>query len=438
MPAELIYPSLGLTLGLGRQSVVGTARTTNLYKILGTTINPKITSNVSSLGLEVGSGNISESRIIKEAFMPEVDISGHLRVGAGLNLLCASGYMTLSTGVAAGTPVNTTLSAAVVARHSNTATVASAVGLSAGQWVQIGALATPVTPVVTDVSEVHQILSIAANVLTFTGKLLYAYPSGAAVALMDNAKAVTHYFLHVGPDNSAAGAADLYTIFMKVSNGTNTVSLLFVDCSSSSFNLGFSVGQIATFQSALKALSVDRTAATIAGVTTIADPSSIFVNNTRGSFSLLGNTLDAPRQISINLAAELYDDMVLTQYFKQSNIHISHTINLTSGGKFVKNFFDLINFVNAAGNVATDAIPESLFQLTAQSAKVVGATAVNYSFGMNAPAVQFANYNPTFNTNQPVDASIEMGKVVRNQTTDVEEWYFTAVNNCTTDVYSAT
>jgi len=550
--ASKLFASPTSIIAIGRQVAQGSPRLANLYKLVEMQVTPKHDSNMSDRGIEVGSNSITQRRSQKESFMPEVDISGHLTVGAAQNLRLMNGYMPLTEGTDPGSPIATTLSAAITTRHQKYAALTDVTGLVVGDWLQIGALTTPGSPVQADKVEVHEIVSIgatsavqviklwatggtftvsfggqttsalaynitgpnlqtalrglssigasninvsaisgsgtyadpyvwtctfagslaslnqavmtvdgssltpvatttargsgvyvretvvgcAASQVAFKGGVLYTYATATAVKKVDNAKACTTYELHIQPDNLLDG--DLYTIYYRIANPDITIEGILYDVAAGGINPSFQTGSIATVSSQAKALIVDRTPGKMESIyaTLIADPSDVTVNNTRGSFSLLSNTYDAPQSINFQEAAELYDDVVLTKYYKQSNVHIGFTITASTGGKFVKDFFDQIIFNGASSYTVSDVIPEAALNFTALSSHSIS-TGVYYEQSLVAPNCQFAGYNPELSTNQPVMGNIELCKIVVNESTGAEAWYWKAVNTCTSDVYSA-
>lgn len=546
MPAEKIYASPNATIAMRRQRTNGNPAVLGLYKFLEMQVSPRFSSDMSNLGIEVGGATISEQRSIKEAYKPGLSLNGHLRVGAMLNLLLGNDMLPLSVGQAPGVAVTTTLSAAG-ARHDRVINLTSNTGLVAGDWIQIGALATPGSPVVSDKSEVHEIQAITSGaqnsiqrvvvkatagtapwsfngqttaglaynvstsalqtaleglssvgsgnvavsgsvgnyiielqgtlagapqplitvdpaLLTLTqssiivpgrvwiyesqpgsatakvilkGGLIQAFASGAAVAKVDNAKWVTHYMLPISSDHPVA--QDYFTAYVTFGNGVNTLSALFYDGKAGGFNPSAQTGGISTVSSEFKCIDTTKNPTLLAAVTTNADPSAVVVNNTRGTFNALGNTVDAPTGMSFTIATEHYEDVVLTKYKRQSIVAIGRTVSATTNGKFVKEYFDKITHGGTTSNdeEVVDAIPESSFQYYMESAKVVGATTQSYSFGINAPNCQFADYNPELNTNQPVTGNMGMVKVVPNESTGNDTYYFRAINTCTSDVYAS-
>lgn len=438
MPAATAMRSAGVLYAIGRQLAAGTPRTSNLYR-MGRMTQPKssFASGTSDSGYTVGSGNSNQGRLLKEVFNPAMSISGQLTTGSLLmNLLCAHGYKVISEGTS---PTGTiTLGVAVTTRNVASITVSDGTGFAVGDWIQIEALAVPGTPAITDKSEVHEIAGVATNVLTLKGRLLYKHASGVAVKKLDKTKKVRHYFKHVEPDDVDNGGADLFTTYMKASNGSDTLEVLKFDGLATSLSPALSTGQIATLSAELKYLDVTLESATLAAVTTLPDPSPVLVNNTRGSFSLLGDTFNAPRSLNINMTSSNYDDVVLTQYKKQSNIHLDHAINISAAGKFVLSLFKLVNMGDVNGTAFNDAIPEGAFIYLANSAKLIGASTTDYyGFGLNAPTCQLSGYEPDINTNQVIQANLDMLRVVNNEATDAKEWFYFIDNACTTDVVSA-
>jgi hypothetical protein len=438
MPAAKAFRSASVTYAIGRQLVNGTPRTDKLYKMSRMT-QPKssFASGTSDSGYTVGSGQSNQGRLLKEAFEPAMSIAGQMTTGAlAMNLLGALGYMVLSVGTS---PTGSYVTAGAIAtRNSATVSVDDATGLAPGDWIQIGALATPGTPLATDKCEVHEIASIATNTLSLKGKLLYKYATATPVKKVDKTKSVRHYFKHLEQDQIDQGAGDLWTVYMKLSNGTDTLEVLKYDGLATSFSPALSTGQIATLNSDLKFLDVTLDPATLAGVTLLPDPSPVLLNNTRGAFTLLGDSVNAPRSLNIGMTSSNFDDVVLTQYKKQSNIHLDHAINISTSGKFVLDLFKLVNMGSTSGTEFTDEIPEGAFLYQANSAKLIGAsTDTYYGFGLNAPTCQLSGYDPEINTNQVADANLEMLRVVTNEATDEKEWFYFLDNACTTDVLSA-
>lgn len=545
---ERIYPSLSATVAMRRQRTAGTPALIDLYKILGTQINPRFASQMVERGFEVGGGNFAQQRSLKDLYTPNVGFTGNFIPGAALNFLCASGYLPLAVGVAPGVAVTTTLNGGV-ARHAKTIVLAANTGLVAGDWIQIGALATPGTPIKTDKSEIHEIAAIlgagqncvqkvvikatsgtftatvganttaalpfnvsaaafqsaleglasvgsgnvtvtlSGETYTFTfasgkaatdmplieidttnlllqqgtdvgpvpgrawewevtpgaatgsivlkGRMIQAFSTGAAVAKVDKTKYVTHYFVPVASDHPIM--ADYFSLYFKAANATSALEAIYYDAKNSSFAPNMASGQVATQTSELVAIDTTKNSNLLAVLSLLPDPTNAVVNNTRGRFNMLGSTVDAPRQVGFTVATEIYQDAVITQYKKQSADMLSRSVNFTSGGKLVKQFFDKITYGGQGTSFeeVIDAIPESSFQFRAESAKVINTSTEPYSFELNAPNAQFADYDPSLNTNQPVEAQMNMGKVVTDETTGEETHYWIAKNNCSSDVYSA-
>lgn len=548
MPKVRLTPSARVLIAYARQRFEGVPATSNMSRFPKLTQpKPSSKSDTSDTGITVGSGSSNQGALIKEVFKPMFSFSGQLSVGAGLmNLLCSSGYMMLSEGIDPGSPVTTTLGAAVTSRFSKVATLASISSLSVGDWFQIGALVTPGSPQTTDKSEVHELVAVGAtnavmqlkivasggtftiafgantsaalaynissaslataitglasvgasnatvgtktgsgtaadpyiwpitlagslaatNVelmvadgtnLTGTGtysvvtettpgcgasqvafknRLLYTYASGVAVKKVDNTKYAKHWFKHIEADMISLGGADLWSVYYRISNGTDTLEAVKYDGLSQSLNAALQTGSIPTLSSDVKFLSESYDPGVLASVSTIADPSSAIMQNTRGTFNLLGDTINAPRQVNIQLATPSFDDTAETKYEEQSNVILSHALNLSTTGKFLYSLFRLV--VLGGDNIykVSDAIPEGALAYTAQSARKINTSSEYYSFGINAPTCQLAGYDPEVNTNQPVDATLETARVINNQTTDVEEWFAFIFNGSTTDVVS--
>jgi hypothetical protein len=187
----------------------------------------------------------------------------------------------------------------------------------------------------------------------------------------------------------------------------------------------------------LKALDVQRYPGPLFNVyqTLLADPSDVTLNNTRGSCSIMGNTVDIPKSMNFTWQAEIYDDPAITKYQKQSNSHISHTFNVAANLKLVKEYFDKIIWGGTNSYKVSDAIPEYPFQLELQSALEIS-TGVPYAFGIVALDAQFSGADPGMNTNQPVMQDINI-KVVKQLNTGLERWYAYTDSLCTSDVFSA-
>lgn len=549
MAKEQIYASPEATVSIGRSRGNGfyNRRVTNMLPLLVTSITPRLSGNMSSLGVEVGSNTITEQRGQKESFAPALTMSGHIRLGATLNLLAALGYRPITEGQPLGTPVNTTLSSAYK-RNRRFVPVASLTGLVAGDYIQIGTISG--TPAATDRSEVHRIVStvavarsevqtltvyggptggtlrltykgqrtaalpynastaavqaaleglstvgagnvtvtgtagssyvitgagafanlpldlfeadgdaltggtgfganagqpgqndsfidvqvttegIAANAVELATNLLYDYATATAVREVDANKEFTSYFFHVQPSDVVDN--DGFSVFLKFSNGKNTYSLLFFDGKASSFSLSFSTGNIATFSTDMKfgdVVKVDPTT-----VTLVQDFSPVTLNNTRGSYNYLGNTVDAPRTITITNTAEIPDDFTLFRYKPQSVQHTGYTLTMTTESKFVKDLSEKINFNNGDATVS-DVMPEYPLDFRFLSQKLIGATAVPYELSIHATDVQYSEYDPQLSTNAFISASIGMIRIVPDGVN--ENWYFKSVSKMPSDGYGS-
>jgi hypothetical protein len=136
---------------------------------------------MSNLGVEVGSNTITEQRSQKESFSPGLTMSGHIRLGAALNLLAALGYRPVTEGQPVGTPVNTTV-AADIKRNRRRLPVAATTSIGVGDYIQVGTVSG--TPAATDRSEVHQVTAVGAatadEVQTLT---VYGSPTGGTFKL---------------------------------------------------------------------------------------------------------------------------------------------------------------------------------------------------------------------------------------------------------------
>jgi hypothetical protein len=548
--AETIFASPVSYLAVGRQVAQGSPRLQNLYTYVSTDFDPNHAFNMSDRGIEVGSHSITNRPSQKESFVPEVTVPANLTVGSYQNFRLMVGYMDLAEGVAPGSPVTTTLNGAISSRHAKVATLASVSGLAAGDWLQIGALATPGAPLITDKSEVHELVSVgatsavqniylwgsggtftasdgtttssglannvssaslqtalqtiygsgnvtvgsrtgsgtyadpyvypctfasglasqfvapiqvsganltptstttvtgagvyvkdvtvgcAAAQVAFKGRLLYTYATGVAVAKVDSAKAVTHYQLHVQPDNVVE--SDLYSIYYRIVNSQGViVEGLMYDVAGANFSPNYQTGQIAKAQGDVKPIRVTRDPGICAGVfaSLLADPSNRTVSNPTGSFSFLSNTYDAPISVGFTESATLYDDIVLTQLFKQSNVHLEFSFTAQLGSKFIKDFFDQIVYNGASNYTVSAAIAESNFNFISQSANAIYST-VYYEHSLYAPDVQALTNDMRISGANPVMGDVSV-KVIANQTTGVERWYWKLVNTCTSDVYSS-
>jgi hypothetical protein len=547
---EQIYASPEATVAIGRSRGNGfyNRRVTNMLPLLVTSITPRLSGNMSSLGVEVGSNTITEQRGQKESFSPGLTMAGHVRLGATLNLLAALGYRAITEGIPVATPVNTTVDTGGVKRNRRFLPVAATTSLGVNDYVQIGTVSG--TPAATDRSEVHRIVSVVGAarsevqtitvygsptggtfrlgyngvktaslpynaslaavtaaleglpgigtgnvtvtgtagttyVVTFAGalanlpvlllyaegdsltggtgfganaglpgqndsyiqvdvtteavpgvavelatNLLYDYAAAVAVSKVDPNKQFNSYFFHVQPSDVIDN--DGFSVYVKFSNGQNTYSLLFFDGKASSFSLSFSAGNIATFSTDMKFGDVAKVDPST--VTLVQDPSPITLNNTRGSFDYLGNTVDAPRSITVTNTAEIPDDFTLFRYKTQSVQHTGYTLTMTTEGKFVKDLSEKINFNNGDATVS-DVIPEYPLSFRFLSQKLIGATAIPYELSIHATDVQYSEYDPNLSTNTFISASIGMIRIVPDGTN--ENWYFKSVSKNSSDVYGS-
>jgi len=439
---EPMYPASTMIVALRRQTVAGTPNLTNMVKVKASSVDPHTPSNMSDPGIEIGTGSDTAQPEVKEAFMPGLDLSGHLRVGAlPMNLFGGSRYMILSRGTDPTSAVTTTLAVAVTARHANSVTVADASGYAVGDWLQIGELATTTpTPVYTNADrvEVHQIQSIAANVITLASRLLYTYASTTPVKKVRNDRKVSHRFLHMPLALTSAGASDLWTAYVTFTNGTSTVSLVFYDGKVESFNTSFQTGQLPGYQASMKFRRVTRDPSVLSTATFMADPSSVLLQNTRGSSLILGDDQNHPRQIDLKLSTPITDDLVLNSYYRDSIVQLSHSLEASSSGKFIKAFFDQVIFGGAGNYDVSDAIPEGAFNYTAQSATLIGGNAGDpYAFGLTAPDAQFSGYEAKAQGGGMVEAGIEKVRIIPSPADDTERWIWAIDNLCTTGVCAA-
>jgi hypothetical protein len=183
MAKEQIYASPEATVAIGRSRGNGfyKRRLANLLPLLVTSITPRLSGNMSNLGVEVGSNTITEQRSQKESFSPGLTLSGHIRLGAALNLLAALGYRPVTEGQPLGTPVSTT-TAAAIKRQRKRLPVAATTSILVGDYIQVGTVSG--TPAATDRSEVHRVAAVgavvAAEVQTLT---VYGSPTGGTFRL---------------------------------------------------------------------------------------------------------------------------------------------------------------------------------------------------------------------------------------------------------------
>lgn len=550
MAKEQIYASPEATVAIGRSRGLGfyNRRVTNMLPLLVTSITPRLSGNQSNLGVEVGSNTITEQRSQKESFAPMLSMSGHVRVGAAMNLLAALGYRPITAGIATSTPVNRTVDGDIK-RNRRFLPLDASTGLSVGDYVQVGTVSGP-PALASDRSEVHRIVSIVSTprsevqtmtvygtptggTMRFTYKgqrtaalaynastaavqaaleglstigsgnvtvsgvagssyvvtgagalentpmdlieadgdaltggvgyganaglpgqtdsfidvqvtteavaavavelatnLMYDYADNTAVKRVDPNQPFTSYFFHVQPSDVIDN--DGFSVYVKFSNGKNTYSLMFFDGKASSFSLSFSAGSIATFSTDMKfgdVVKVDPST-----VTLMQDPSPVTLNNTRGSFNYLGNSVDAPRSITITNTAEIPDDFTLFRYKQQTVQHTGYTLTMTTEGKFIKDLSEKINFNNGDATVS-DVLPEYPLDFRFLSQKVIGATSTNYELSIHATDVQYADYDPSLNTNQFVSASIGTIRIVPDGTN--ENWYFKTVSKMSSDGFAS-
>jgi hypothetical protein len=250
------------------------------------------------------------------------------------------------------------------------------------------------------------------------------------VQRVDPNQPFTSYYFHVQPSDVIDN--DGFSVYVKFSNGKNTYSLLFFDGKASSFSLTFSAGAIATFSTDMKFGDVVKLDPT--EVTLQQDPSPVTLNNTRGSFNYLGNTVDAPRSITITNTAEIPDDFTLFRFKQQSVQHTGYTLSMTTEGKFIKDLSEKINFNNGDATVS-DVLPEYPLDFRFLSQKLIGATAVPYELSIHATDVQYADYDPSLNTNQFISANIGTIRIVPDGTN--ENWYFKTVSKAGSDAFAS-
>ena len=163
MPADRLITSPNLKYYMRRQLTPGTPATDDLLRMLFTQVNPAIAKEVTSLGIEVGSGTIVEQRDLAQTLSPTIQVGGHLRLGAHMMLLCFRGYVFVSEGIAAAGPVTSTLSAALASRFARVLTLASSTGFTAGDEIQVGVLATPFSPVPGDLAETKVVKTVGTQ-----------------------------------------------------------------------------------------------------------------------------------------------------------------------------------------------------------------------------------------------------------------------------------
>jgi hypothetical protein len=548
--AERVYASPEATLGIGRQRGSGfyNKRVDRMFPILVTNLTPALSGAMSSLGIEVGGGTITEQASQKESFSPMLSMSGFIRVGALMNMLTALGYKVQVVGTDPGVAVTDTMDEPA-RRNRRKIVLADTTGFVVGDHIQIGTVSNPVLR--TDVAEVHKITAIdagavdevvvvtiygtpsggtftltvgdqttaplaynasaaavqsalealsnvgvgdlvvtgsaggpytltadaalagtalpeitgngdeltggsgyganagldgqtdswvdvqvttegaAAGAVTLDAGLLFDYnASGTAVKKVDSAKAMTAYFWHIQPSDDLDN--DGFSVYIKSSNGVSTFSLLYFDGKASRFDFSFSTGSIATFTAEMK--FADVVIVDPDDVTFDTDPAAVTLNNTRGTFNYLGNHVDAPRSITITNAAEIPDDFTLFRYKPQSIIHTGYSLNMTTEGKFVKSLSDKINFA-ITDQTVSDEMPEYPLSFRFLSQKLIGATSVPYELSLVATDVQYGQYDPQYNTNQFVSASIGMIKIIPSASG--ERWYYKVVGKATSDTFGS-
>jgi hypothetical protein len=534
MSTDLLYASPDLRFAIRRQKAKGQPATTDLYTILNTEVSPNVVKEVVSLGIEVGSGSISEQPDIAVTLSPTLPFSGHLRVGALWNILCARGYVPVTDGTLAASPVNTTLSAAITSRFSRVIPVVDSTGLAAGDDITIGVLVTPGTPTYQDKAEVHTIKAVgtqsgrqtikiygsggtftlygnatlssalayninaadlqtaleglygtgkvtataitggfqvdfistqgnkyqpllvadptnltgtnkavivaevlpgaAANQVVLAYSLINTFPTGAAVKKMDNTKPYTTWFYHKTPSDPRA--ADFFTIYLEWDNPVNNNFLLMVDGKADQFNLTTADRAIPGFQAQMLFLDATRQAQYWRAVTLLADPSPIVPQVTRGSVSVLGETMELPTGVNINNTGQVYRDARETLFRQLDLVHTEHALNSSYNGMFAQSLWGKIIFGSLTGETVTDSIPESLFHLNLDSPKTIQSTLTNYSFGVEFPTAQFSNYKVDFNTSNPVTGGMESVKAIQ-ESDQSEQWFYYVVSNNNTDAFSA-
>jgi hypothetical protein len=107
---------------------------------------------------------------------------------------------------------------------------------------------------------------------------------------------------------------------------------------------------------------------------------------------------------------------------------------MTTEGKFIKDLSEKINFNNGDATVS-DVLPEYPLDFRFLSQKLIGATAVPYELSIHATDVQYADYDPSLNTNQFISANIGTIRIVPDGTN--ENWYFKTVSKAGSDAFAS-
>jgi len=275
----------------------------------------------------------------------------------------------------------------------------------------------------------------AANTVALKTRSLFKHLATTPVKTVSPTLPVYHKLKHHSPEHIFE--ADYWTLYLEWGNPKNRHKLLLYDGKNTQFNYTTNMGAIATYQMSFMFLNATRDALLTDRVVAIADPSAIPLQNTRGTFSVMGNATDAPLNLAINLTANVYEDGVLTHFQKQSGMHLDHTLTGNYSGKFAADYYDKAVYGAEANNSVSDSLYESAVYYKAESPVLIGTSQIPYSFSFNAPVVQFGNYNASFNTNQPVQGAMEAFKVVNDIADDSEDWEYVFVNSATGDIYGA-